>query len=432
MHGQATARFDAGGRLRDSPAMLVHVLRTTAALRLGLVVLALLVYAPLLPGGLVLLLGLATVERMALLGLVGAARFRRLAGPVIIPLALAWLLLMPLVEGMVTLVFAARGVPLLGASLNAVDITNPMIWLVVPVSLASWRYGRRGLLAALAVIVSGHAFMAVLAWTNWQGFSVFALSSAERLAMLAVLGYVVLHLAEAKAAEQAALEQANRRLAQRAATVEQLAESRERNRLARDLHDTLAHSLSGLSVQLQAMSALLDGDPALLRAQVQQAQATVRNGAAEARRAIQALRASPLEDLGLAQALRRLCEAQAERTGIVCACTIAETPALDPLTEQAIYRIAVEALANVEKHAAATSVRVRLEPATGGRLRLVVADDGVGFAPDRIPPDRFGLTGMAERAALVGADLVVNSQPGRGATVELLTAGDGREEREEA
>jgi signal transduction histidine kinase len=217
-----------------------------------------------------------------------------------------------------------------------------------------------------------------------------------------------------------------------------LAESRERNRLARELHDTLAHSLTGLSLQLQALETLLDHDPAAARAELAEAKTTVRSGIKEARRAIQSLRATPLQDLGLPEALRQLARRHSERMGIALTCDVAEVGALDPLTEQTIYRVAEAALSNVEQHAAATELSVRLKPsATGGgappagnctacdgagSLTLEINDNGVGFDTSDVRADRYGLSGMAERSALIGATLRVESRPDSGTRV-LLTVG---------
>src|SRR5689334_14420819 len=100
--------------------------------------------------------------------------------------------------------------------------------------------------------------------------------------------------------QRAALADANRKLAQYAAATEQLAISQERNRLARELHDTLAHSISGAAVQLEAVQALWDVQPGEARQMLDQALEVTQNGLTEARRALHSLRASPLEDLGLA------------------------------------------------------------------------------------------------------------------------------------
>jgi signal transduction histidine kinase len=248
----------------------------------------------------------------------------------------------------------------------------------------------------------------------------YALMSFSRLALIVLVGFVILRFVAAQQEERQALEMANRQLAARAATAEQLAGSRERNRLARELHDTLAHSLTGLNLQLQAVETLLEYDPAAARAQLAEAEGTVHSGIQESRRAILALRATPLEDLGLAEALRQLARKHAERTDVALTCDVQEAGVLDPLTEQAIYRVAEAALDNVERHAAASELVVRLARQNpSGGLVLEIADNGVGFDLRQVPADRLGLHGMAERAALIGARLDVESAPGKGTRVVL-------------
>ncbi len=294
--------------------------------------------------------------------------------------------------------------------------------LVIPVILATWQYGRRGWIASLAVLAIGQLLLTLLIGQDAIQIGIYLVAAAGRLAMIALLGYIVMQLVAALRAEHDALSTANRRLAQRAATVEQLAESRERNRLARELHDTLAHSLTGLSVQLQAVGTLRQADPPAAEVQLKAAQATVRSGIQESRRAIQALRAAPLEELGLAEALRQLCRRFAERSETPATCDVAEVSVLDPLTEQAIYRVAEAALANVERHAAASQVRVSLaRAARAGSLRLEITDNGMGFDPSAVVADRYGLTGMAEWAELAGADLHIDSAPGQGTRIILET-----------
>ena len=123
----------------------------------------------------------------------------------------------------------------------------------------------------------------------------------------------------------------------------------------------------------------------------------------------------------MSEALRQLCSKLAERTGLQFDCQIAETGALDPLTEQTIYRVAESALANVEQHAGASQVFISLAATPEGRIRLEIRDDGVGFNPAAAPADRYGLAGMRERADLIGADLHVESAPGHGTRIVLET-----------
>ena len=365
------------------------------------------------------LLAAFVVERGLFVVLVSWDTLRRKLSASLMPIVLAWLLVTPIIEIAVSILSNDETLRVLGTQADALGLSSPLIWLVVPAILAAWQYGRSGLRFAIAALVVDHIALGLVLWTGPQLGVSFVLNSAGRIAMLAIIGYVVMLLVEAQKKEHAALEQANRQLAQRAATAAQLAESRERNRMARELHDILAHSITALSLQLQAVGTLLDHDPAEAKTLLREAQATTHTSANEVRRAIRALRATPLEDLGLAQATRELCRTQAERTGAKIDCDVADIPALDPLTEQAIYRIAHEALANIEQHAAATEVAVKLATAPSCKLRLFVQDNGVGFDPRKTPPRNFGLVGMKERAKELGGELLVWSESGRGTRLEL-------------
>ncbi len=147
---------------------------------------------------------------------------------------------------------------------------------------------------------------------------------------------------------------------------------------------------------------------------------TAHTGLEETRRALRALRASPLDDLGLAGALRANIEAAASRAKLALNVSIADSvPALSPDVEQAIYRIGQEAIANVVNHANAKKIALSLDLAEG-RVRLVVSDDGVGFDTDKTnKPSQFGLTGMKERAQIIGGSFEIISKPGQGTTVQL-------------
>jgi signal transduction histidine kinase len=219
--------------------------------------------------------------------------------------------------------------------------------------------------------------------------------------------------------QRAALAEANRKLAHYATTIEQLAITQERNRLAREMHDTLAHSLSAASVQLEAVGALWDADGKAARAMLEQVQQVTRNGLTEARRALQALRASPLDDVGLAIAVSNLARSAAARAGLALDLNVpGQLDTLLPDVEQCVFRVAQEALTNVARHAEAKSLRVSLTQADG-QLSLAVGDDGRGFDTAAIPETRFGLSGLRERAEMIGGTLVVESVPTRGTTVRL-------------
>jgi signal transduction histidine kinase len=410
---------------------LLPVLQTLVALRFALV---------LLGGGLLIfavnssishhapsdkalwMAGVVFTETTLLLILVMWPALRERLGALFLPVTLGWLLLSPLaMDILITFTGASGAMAHTGReALAGVGIES--VWMAAPVVLAAWQYGRKGWLWAMGALVASAVFFGLLLLSkDVYEFAGFALSGLARLGAIGLLGWVTMRLASSLQSEHQSLLEANRRLMQRAATIEQLAESRERNRLARELHDTLAHSLTGVSVQLQALDTLMQYDPAAAEIQLKETQTTVREGIRESRRAIEALRATPLEDLGLSEALRQLCRKYGELTGLDFHCDIDDAQALDPLTEQAIYRVAEAALSNVVKHAAATEVSVRLM--TKPVLRLDITDDGVGFDPATTPTHRYGLAGMAERAELLGATLVIESAPGRGTTIVMTIEG---------
>lgn len=302
--------------------------------------------------------------------------------------------------------------------------SEAVMFLVVPVVLASWQYGRPGLRLSLWLVFVLYLLampFLVPQFISWPGY---ALSGLIRMGILLLVGLTVATLVGRQRQEQAALRLAHRQLAEQAAAMEQLATSRERNRLARELHDTLAHSLSGAAVQLQAVATLLKRDPEEARLELGVAQREIKHGMEEARRAIGALRASPLEALGLAEALRQHCRNLAERLGIVVGCHIeANLPSLPPLTEQTIYRIADEALLNSEKYAQASEIQLSLVSRPEQFLCLTIQDNGLGFDLQTANDSgRYGLLGMAERATLIGGHLQVDSRPGMGTRITLQVA----------
>lgn len=209
------------------------------------------------------------------------------------------------------------------------------------------------------------------------------------------------------------------RAATRLATIE------ERNRLAREIHDTLAQGLAAITLQLETADALAEARPDRARAAIRRALALARANLEEARRSVNDLRAVPLQNRTLPDALRELAReisrtmAQPVRYRV----TPSDFPLLSPRLETALYRIAQEALANVTKHAQAEQVSVTLS-LENGELCLAVYDDGRGFqvaeAMEETPgrsggqPGHFGLIGMNERVKLLGGSLYIDSTPDSG------------------
>jgi len=240
-----------------------------------------------------------------------------------------------------------------------------------------------------------------------------------QLASFLVIGYFINTLMTQLRAQQDSLEQANAQLLHYASTLEHLTISRERNRMARELHDTLAHTLSGLTVQLETVKAYWNVDAVAAQTMLDKSLDATRSGLQETRRALKSLRASPLDDLGLSLALRRMAESAAHRANLALDLALPEQiPLLAPDIEQCIYRVAQEAVANVTHHANAKNLKVHLT--VNGEISLLVQDDGRGFKEQSAEsPDHFGLSGIRERAHLVGGKLIIDSHPGQGTTIRL-------------
>jgi two-component system NarL family sensor kinase len=186
----------------------------------------------------------------------------------------------------------------------------------------------------------------------------------------------------------------------------------ERNRLAREIHDTLAQGLTATALQLESADALLDAGSEKARESLRRALSLTRSNLEEARRSVLDLRAAPLEGRPLSEALKALVERWEAETGVAARYrAVNDSRPLPPRVEAALYRICQEALTNVSRHAGADRVSVQLV-ATPERVRLVVADNGRGFDASEVPADGHGLIGMRERAETLGGSLEVWSDAG--------------------
>lgn len=190
----------------------------------------------------------------------------------------------------------------------------------------------------------------------------------------------------------------------------------ERNRLAREIHDTLAQGLTAVSLQLESVDALLEveADPARVRRVVQQALALTRSNLEEARRSVLDLRAAPLQNKSLVEAVVAL--AEETETPVDLLVKGKERP-LPQRVETGIYRLVQEGLNNVSRHAQATQATVELTFAADA-VTVAVADNGRGFDPEAVPPHRFGLVGMNERVKLLNGRFRLESSPGAGTRLE--------------
>ncbi|MDP9023378.1 MAG: GAF domain-containing sensor histidine kinase [Actinomycetota bacterium] len=225
----------------------------------------------------------------------------------------------------------------------------------------------------------------------------------------------------AGAVENARLHQ---RLALRERALEQFAErlveaqEKERRRLAGEIHDGISQRIVGLSFHLSAAAGAIDTDPGFVAHQIDAARTLAADALDETRFAIAGLRPSVLDDLGLAAGLEGLARTL---PAVTVELDVADHCELPDHVETALYRIAQEAMQNVAKHAEAGHVRVRLA-CRGSRVTLEISDDGKGFDPRAVPTEdrvTYGLSGMRERADLVGGRLRVVSRPGAGSMIHV-------------
>lgn len=218
-----------------------------------------------------------------------------------------------------------------------------------------------------------------------------------------------------------------RRVAVRTREIERLAAEmryaavvRERLNIARDLHDTLAHSMMAMLTEVRLLRKLHQHNPAALPDELAHAEQVAHQGLKEARDAIMQMRFNAVRDVGLGVALADAIRHFSERSGL--AADYSRDPQAASLADEraeTLFRMAEEVLRNVEQHAKASAVRVRLCDAADGHLELSIEDDGVGFDPHAPHPGHYGLVGLREQARLIGAELSISSTPHQGTRIRF-------------
>jgi len=217
-----------------------------------------------------------------------------------------------------------------------------------------------------------------------------------------------------------ALSEVNQLLRDHASEVEELAATRERNRLAREIHDSLGHYLTVVNVQIGAARTVLDQDRPRALEHLSKAQALTQEGLAEVRHSVATLCASPTESQPLPQALAKLVQ-QWNAAGLSISLHIAgNVRPLSPQTNLTLYRAAQEGLTNVAKHAHANDVDVTLNYDSAHTTRLLVKDDGVG---SNNSVGGFGLLGVRKRVQLLNGRVSVRTEIGKGFGLEVEVPG---------
>lgn len=281
-------------------------------------------------------------------------------------------------------------------------------------------------LAGLGVL-SAHVWT-IAGWDDVPG-SLFGISTA--FAFVLVFTDIATRESNARADSQrlgAELEAANNRLGEYAVQAEELATARERTRMAREIHDSVGHSLTAVHMQIEAARTMLDRDPEKTRAALDKAQRSIQEGLSEIRRSVSALRSDPLDGRDLHGALVDLAELSSSSGLPVRFRVTGRQRPISQAAALAVFRCAQEGLTNAKKHARARNVELELDYGENGEagrdenhLRLRVADDGVGLDAlgDDATESGFGLLGLRERVRQLDGDLEVVSKSGEGLTLRV-------------
>ncbi|MBI4916637.1 MAG: sensor histidine kinase [Acidobacteria bacterium] len=282
---------------------------------------------------------------------------------------------------------------------------------------SAWRVPVVALLAGGAVLGQAHV-------SGWAEIPTWLAVAVPIVFFVVVYVTLFTRQVEAKARAQgllAELEKAHRELTDYAGQVEDLTLAAERQRLARELHDTLAQGLVGTILQLEAVQAHLEnGHPERASDLLRQAQSRAREALAQSRRAIDDLRGGIAGNGDLATEVKLEVDRFAAATGLPCTFRVdGEVGEWSPAVREHVVRIVAEALGNIACHASAATVAVAIQAAETG-LVLALRDDGAGFTPSAsLESGHWGLVGMRERARLCGGRLEIESAPGQGCEVRV-------------
>jgi NarL family two-component system sensor histidine kinase YdfH len=286
---------------------------------------------------------------------------------------------------------------------------------------------RRGLLA-----LAYYLTLSMISFVNYVGMDSlgwWALGNVPIVIFIVIYVTMYMRQIEARAQAQALameLEKANQQLSEYADRVEDLTIANERQRMARELHDTLSQGLAGLILQLEAADANLANDRSekarvIIQQSMQQARATLESS----RRAIDNLRQPEPENLE--GAIQREITQFSEYSGIPCEIRLEIPGRFLEEIQEAVIRSVAEALNNIARHAEAQKVEISAM-SENGSLMIILKDDGKGFDPENIPAGHYGILGIRERIRLVGGQLEIKSSSQSGTTLIVTIPVNDEEE----
>jgi signal transduction histidine kinase len=323
--------------------------------------------------------------------------------------------------------------------LFSVALMAALSWVHLAFTLLLFAYlgisfGALPLRWAIPVVVTASLGLAVRFMEVGGMFSTFGdlliLAGFMGMALVAsLLGLFVSSIVGQNAERRRMIEQLNAARGQLARAEREAGALEERQRLAGEIHDTIAQGLTSIVLQLQSAEQELAADPPAARARLNTAIATAREGLSEARRVLWALRPDLLQNEPFHRSVERVAKDWAESSGVTAQLHVTgPVRAVSSDIEQTLLRCLQEALANVQKHAKAEAVTITMS-FMGNELFMDIQDDGRGFDVSARAPG-FGLHGMRERVEAAGGRLDIESAPGEGTTVAVqvpLGSPTGRE-----
>jgi signal transduction histidine kinase len=292
---------------------------------------------------------------------------------------------------------------------GSIEGSKQYFWMPLPIFVPLLTHQARSLVVGggLPIVVA-----TVLEWVLDGGLSAFIWAVAH----CCVTGFIIISLLSVREFGKMGrtmgglaneLEAANHVLESQSHHAVQLAIAAERNRLARDIHDALGHSLTVVSAQLEAASALLPKDVERAQLAIEKAQTASQNGMEEVRRSVRSLRVRALEDQDLLEALQILVATYERPSMSITLSVLGELPPLSGKQEEGLFRCAQEALTNATRHAQADHIALELDFSQAKFARLQVKDNGCGMTPDTVEGN--GIRGLRERALLLQGTLIYST-----------------------
>ncbi|MCB8981449.1 MAG: sensor histidine kinase [Ardenticatenaceae bacterium] len=314
--------------------------------------------------------------------------------------------------------YAYFGVQLLmmaGLLLLTTEMSGAIWIMILPIAAQSLAYSWR-FTVTICLILLGLMWAAYFKQQSLEDTVIDLLSIGVSLLFTLIFTSIALRESAARSQVQRLatdLRQANHRLAEYAAQAEELATMRERNRVAREIHDNLGHYLTVVNVQIEAAKAIMTAQPEKAKDALDKAQNLTQEGLAAVRQSVSTLRESPLTNQTLAEALAQLAE-EARESGLVAELSIEGEPGKrDPKVELTVYRAVQEGLTNVRKHARASRIDIwlRYEPK---ETVLTLKDNGIGADLAQKSASSFGLVGIEERVNLLNGRMQITTAPQQG------------------